>query len=60
MSNVMTTTSPTSARRAAPEASWVTVRDQRGRPHLEQRWAVPVAAAARPVASHAAELHQAA
>ena len=60
MSDIMTTTSPTSARRAAPEASWVTVRDERGRPHLEQRWAVPGATALRPVAHAAAGLHRAA
>ena len=41
MSDVMTTTSSTSTRRVTPEAFWVTVRDDRGRPHLEQRWAVP-------------------
>ncbi|NAZ83976.1 hypothetical protein GTR02_19380 [Kineococcus sp. R8] len=58
MSNVLTTTSPTSARRAAPEASWVTVRDERDRPHLELRWALPGASAVE--VPQATPLHHAA
>jgi len=62
MSDVMTTTSSTSTRRVTPEAFWVTVRDDRGRPHLEQRWAVPGLGARRPTPAGvgAPDLHRAA
>jgi len=62
MSDMMTTTSSTSTRRVTPEAFWVTVRDDRGRPHLEQRWTVPGREAHRTTAAalRAPDLHRAA
>ncbi|WP_432493842.1 hypothetical protein [Kineococcus auxinigenes] len=36
-----------------PQAQWVTVRDAKGRAHLEMRWNVP-SATSRPVPMHRA------
>jgi hypothetical protein len=62
MSDMMTTTSSSSTRRVTPEATWVTVSDDRGRLHLEQRWAVPGREARRATAAALGvpDLHQAA
>lgn len=58
MSNMTMTVAHRATALATPTASWITVRDGLGRPHLEMRWSAPTASS-QPAATSTAERHAA-